>query len=197
MRSLAFLFSSSRERVLSLLLLHPESAYHVREIARISETSAGSLHRELAMLADSGVLLRETRGNQVTYQANVNFPIFYELSSILKKTSGVANVILSALLPLASKIDCVFIYGSVAKNTESPLSDIDLCVIGAVSYTEIISALYETQELLHREINAKVLTRPEWRQLLEGKSRFANELINQPKIFVIGSKDELGEFSRN
>ena len=135
MRSLAFLFSSSRERVLSLLLLHPESAYHVREIARISETSAGSLHRELAMLADSGVLLRETRGNQVTYQANVNFPIFNELSSILKKTSGVANVILSALLPLASKIDCVFIYGSVAKNTESPLSDIDLCVIGAVSYT--------------------------------------------------------------
>ena len=197
MRSLAFLFSSSRERVLSLLLLHPESAYHVREIARISETSAGSLHRELAMLADSGVLLRETRGNQVTYQANVNFPIFNELSSILKKTSGVANVILSALLPLASKIDCVFIYGSVAKNTESPLSDIDLCVIGAVSYTEIISALYETQELLHREINAKVLTRPEWRQLLEGKSSFANELISQPKIFVIGNKDEFGKFSRN
>lgn len=197
MQKLAFLFSSSRERVLSLLLLHPESAYHVREIARISETSAGSLHRELAMLAEAGVLLRQTRGNQVTYQANVNFPIFNELSSILKKTSGIADVILSALLPFANNIECVFIYGSVAKGSESPASDIDLCVIGKVSYTEIVSALYESQTTLHREINPKVLTRSEWQQLLDGKSSFANELMKQPKIFVIGNKDDLGKFSRN
>jgi predicted transcriptional regulator len=78
----SFLFSEYRRRVLGLLLLHPDERYHVREIARLTNTTPGTLHRELSKLAKFKVLLRELSGNQVYYQANRHFPIYPELSSI-------------------------------------------------------------------------------------------------------------------
>lgn len=197
MRTLGFLFSDSRERVLSFLLLHSDKSYHVREIARVSRTSAGSLHRELAMLATAGLLIRESRGNQVTYQANIHFPIFKELVSILKKTAGISDVILNALQPLAKNIECAFIFGSFAKGTENQASDIDLLVIGDVKFVEIVSTLYETQSFLNREINPKVMTRSEWNKLIKSKTSFGDELLTQPKIFLLGNEDVIKESDRN
>lgn len=191
MRKLAFLFSESREKVLSLLLLNPEKPYHVREIARICDLSAGSLHRELAMLAETGLLVRESRGNQVTYQANKRFSFFKELASILKKTSGISAVIANSLHPLAKHIECAFIFGSIAKGTETLNSDIDLFVIGDVKFSEIVSTLYETQSYLNRDINPKVMTRSEWSKLIKSKTSFAHELITQPKIFILGTENDI------
>lgn len=104
----SILFSEYRRRVLALLLLHPDERYHVREIARLTNTTAGTLHRELSKLAKSKVLLREQSGNQVYYQANRNFPIYMELTSILKKTSGLVDVLFDFLTPLAEKIEVAF-----------------------------------------------------------------------------------------
>ena len=50
------LFGSYRQRVLSLLLLHPDSSYYVRELARLTGTSAGTLHKELTRLAQAGLI---------------------------------------------------------------------------------------------------------------------------------------------
>ncbi|MDH5546194.1 MAG: ArsR family transcriptional regulator [Gammaproteobacteria bacterium] len=81
------LFKDYRRHVLGLLLLNPENSYHVREIARLTGTSAGTLHKELTKLAETGLLLKELLGNQVVYQANTYCPIFLELVSIMKKLS--------------------------------------------------------------------------------------------------------------
>ncbi len=106
----SFLFPEYRRGVLCLLLLHPEMRYHVREIARLTNTTAGSLHRELSKLAKVQVLIREESGNQVYYRANTAFPIFDELASILRKTSGIADLLAEALKPIAKKIEAAFIF---------------------------------------------------------------------------------------
>lgn len=84
----SLLFADYRRRVLGLLLLHPEQSYHLREIARLTGTVAGTLTRELTKLADTGVLTKTRVGNQLQFSANKNCPIFEELTSILRKTSG-------------------------------------------------------------------------------------------------------------
>lgn len=61
------LFSAYHRRILALLLLHPERSIYVREIARLTEVPAGSVHRKLRRLAESGLLVRESVGNQVRY----------------------------------------------------------------------------------------------------------------------------------
>lgn len=149
------LFSEYRRRVLGLLLLRPENAYHVREIARLTATTPGTLHKELSKLADAGILSRERQGNQVVYQADTTCPIFEELSSIMRKTSGLADVLARALQPCSKEIEVAFVFGSIARAQEAATSDIDVMIIGSADFADIVSHLYDSQATLGREINPK------------------------------------------
>ena len=97
----SLLFSGYRRRVLGLLLLHPDTSYHVRELACLTGTSAGTLHKELIKLTHGGVLRRQEVENQVRYSADRDCPIFEELVSIVRKTSGLVDVLLNDLLLVA------------------------------------------------------------------------------------------------
>jgi predicted nucleotidyltransferase len=76
------LFGAYRRQILKLLLRRPEEYFHVREIERLTGVPAGSLHRELKPLVESGVLLRQPLGNLVRYRANQNCKIFPALTAI-------------------------------------------------------------------------------------------------------------------
>lgn len=188
----SLLFKDYRRRVLGLLLLHPDKQYHVREIARLTGTVAGTLHKELARLAEEGVLVKEASGNQLQYRANRACPVFKELASILRKTSGLVDVLADALAPLIEKVTVAFVYGSVARGKETSGSDIDVLLIGDLEFSEVVAALYPAQEVLGREINPKVYSKKEWRQMLKKKDAFIKELMADPKLFIIGAADELG-----
>ncbi len=192
MSDTSILFSEYRRRVLGLLLLHPEERFHVREIARLTNTTAGTLHRELSKLAKANVLLRELSGNQVYYQANRNFPIYAELTSILKKTSGLVDILFDSLASLAEKIEVAFVFGSVAKGTENLGSDIDVLVIGDIDFTEIVTALYPAQASLGREINPKAYSREQWKTCLQKQDLFIQEVLNNSKLFIMGTEHDLG-----
>jgi predicted nucleotidyltransferase len=186
------LFKEYRRRVLGLLLLHPEQAYHVREIARLTGTVAGTLHKELSKLADAGLLLKMAQGNQVSYQANRNNLIFAELASILRKTSGIADVLAEALAPLAQQIEFAQVFGSVASGKARAGSDIDLLVVGNASFSEIVKALYPAQQQMRREINPKLYLPEEWKLALVERSAFVRELLEKPTIKIIGDMDDAG-----
>lgn len=186
------LFKDYRRRVLGLLLLHPDKTYHVREIARLTGTVAGTLHKELSHLAETDVLLKETSGNQVRYCANRDCLIFNELASILRKTSGLVDVLVDSLAPLAEKISTAFVFGSMASGKETAGSDIDLMVIGDASFSEIVNSIYGAQEVLGREINPKVYNKEEWKKMRNKNEGFIKEVIAKPKLFVMGNNDELG-----
>lgn len=191
------LFPEYRRRVLGLLLLHPEEALHGREIARRTGLPAGTLTRELRRLADVGLLTQVRRGNQLIYAANRQSPIFSELSGILRKTSGVADVLRDALAPVAMRIQCAFVFGSVARGAETEGSDIDLLVIGEVGFGEIVEALYPAQSALGREINPKVFSVQEWRGQLKQKKAFAADVLRKPKIYIVGGEHEVAELGRH
>jgi predicted nucleotidyltransferase len=48
------------------------------------------------------------------------------------------------------------VYGSIAKGEENQRSDVDLLVVGDVTFTEAVKALSSAQEALGREINPTV-----------------------------------------
>ncbi len=185
------LFKDYRRRVLGLLLLHPEKQYHVREIARLTGTVAGTLHKELTSLADAGVLVKEPIGNQVEYSANRDCPIFEELASILRKTSGIVDVLADALILISKKIAVAFVFGSVARGKETAGSDIDVLVVGEITFTEVVKALYPVQEILGREINPKVYSKKEWKKMLRSEDAFIKEVMANDKLFIVGGANEL------
>lgn len=189
----SLLFRDYRRRVLGLLLLNPERSYHVREIARLTGTVAGTLHKELSRLSEAGVLRKDARGNQLFYSANRDCPIFPELASILRKTSGLVDVLADALAPLGEKIHVALVFGSMASGKATSGSDVDLLLIGDAGFSEVVTALYPAQESLGREINPKLFRAGEWKKLVSDNDGFANEVMNKPKLFVLGGEDELGE----
>lgn len=186
------LFKDYRRRVLGMLLLHPDKSYHVREIARLTGTVAGTLHKELSKLAEAGVLLKQSSGNQVLYQANRDGLIFEELASILRKTSGVVDVLAECLAPLADKIETAFVFGSVASGKATSASDIDLMIIGDVEFADVVKATYTVQAELGREINPKVYNKKEWKTMLKKQDAFIKEVMNKPTLFVLGDEHGLG-----
>lgn len=187
----SLLFTDYRRKVLALLLLHPEQQYHQREIARMTGTVSGTLSRELAKLVEAGLLLKVAIGNQMHYRANRQCPVFEELASILRKTSGLADVLGEALLPLAAQIECAFVFGSMASGKASAASDIDLMLIGDADFAEVIRVLYPLQERLGREINPKTYRRAEWHALAKQQGAFIREILIKPKLFVMGSEADL------
>lgn len=190
------LFPGYRRRVLGLLLLRPDEALHVREVARRTGLPQGTLARELKRLAEVGLLKREQRGNQLLYGANRASPIFEEVAGILRKTSGLADVIAEALAPLSARIDIAFIFGSVARAAEKAESDVDVLIIGSIDFGKVIDALHPAQQQLGREINPKVFPPREWQTKLKAKNAFVRDVIGRQKIFLIGSDDELAELGR-
>lgn len=187
----SILFPGYRRRVLGLLLLHPTSALHGREIARRTGLPAGTLARELNRLAQVGLLKSEKRGNQTLYSADRGSPVFDELASILRKTSGLADVLVDALAPLRGDIKAACVFGSMASGKQNASSDVDLLVIGSVRLGNVLDALHPAQQLLGRDINPKVFSVREWRARLKAGDAFAKDVARNPKIFLIGGDDEL------
>lgn len=193
----AVLFPGYRRRVLGMLLLRPEDALHGREIARRTGLPAGTLTRELKRLAEVGLLNRERRGNQLVYSANRQSPIFEELAGILRKTSGLADVVAEVLEPVADRIEVAFIFGSVARGAETQGSDIDLLIIGAVDFGAVIDALHPAQQRLAREINPKVFSIRDWKAKVEERDPFITDVLSKKKIFLIGDEHGLAELGRH
>lgn len=187
----SLLFNEYRKRVLGLLLLKPESSYHVRELARLTNTAAGTLNKELIKLTIAGILQSRKVGNQIHYSANTQCPIFEELAGILRKTSGLVDVLASALSSAHSQIAFAFVFGSLARGKEQSNSDIDIMLIGDLGFGDTVQLLHNTQKILQREINPVVYSLEEFKRRLTNNDSFVKEVLGNPKLFIIGVENEL------
>ncbi len=187
------LFTETRQQVLGLLYGQPGRSFFLKEILRHSGMGVGTVKRELDRLLAAGIVTLRKTGNQHHYQANSACPIYNELLAIIKKTVGLVGPLAKALEPLAERIDTAFVFGSLASGKESNESDIDLMVIGDVTFASLVKALYPTQAALGREINPKVYRKSEWAQLQKTGDNFVKAILQSPRLNVIG---HIGEESK-
>jgi predicted nucleotidyltransferase len=151
-----------------------------------------TIKRELDRMLAAGILHLTKIGNQHHYQANPECPIYQELRGIVNKTVGMADIINTALKPFSGKIHWAFVFGSMASGKDRAGSDIDLMVIGDVTFSEVVSALYPIQEELGREINPKLFRKEEWNNMVKSKDAFIKEVLSKPRVDVTGNEHELG-----
>jgi predicted nucleotidyltransferase len=185
------LFGKIRSQILGLLHTHPAETFYVREIARRIAASPGAVQRELEQLTRLGLLLRTTRGRHVYYQVDASNPVFPELQRFMLKTAGAGDIIRRALLPFRDAIPVAFLYGSFATGEIRGRSDIDVLVVGSVSFSEIAQALSPAQQELGREINPAVYSLQEFAAKLGQKHHLLTSVMLGPKVFILGTEDEL------
>lgn len=186
------LFTPVQQVVLGLLFGQPDRRFQSGELIRLADSGTGSVHRVLTTLADAGLVSVDRVGNQKYYQANRASPVFDELHGLIIKTSGLLGPLRAALAPLAERIRAAFVYGSIAKGTDRATSDVDVMVISDdVDYTELFSALRPVESALARTVSPNLMSLAEWRRK-EKQAGFAASIARQPRLFVLGSDDDLG-----
>lgn len=186
------LFSTTQQRVLAYLFGQPERSFFATELIRLAGGGSGAVQRELARLADSGLVTVTRVGTQKHYQANPKSPIYSELCAIAQKTVGLAEPLREALKPLARRIAAAFIYGSVAKRSDNSASDIDVLVLSdAVDYADVFAAMQTAEARLVRKVNPTVYTPANWRRKRREGNPFVVKVAAQPKVFLIGAEEDL------
>ena len=186
------LFPKVRQRVLAVLFGAPDRSFYTNEVIGLAQSGAGAVQRELADLAAAGLLTVRRQGNQKHFQANEASPVFAELRGLVLKTMGLADVLRTALAPLASQIERAFVFGSIAKQQDTARSDIDLLLVSdTLTYGDTILALQNVSALLGREVNPNIFTPQDFAKRLREGGSFVSRVMAQPKVWLIGGPDDL------
>lgn len=192
------LFTKTQQKVLGLLFGMPDKSFYTNEIMRWASMGRGTVGRELDKLVSAGLLTATREGNQNHYQANSENPVYTELVSIVKKTFGVADGIREVVQLFDDNIELAFIYGSIARGTESKSSDIDLMLVGTgLHYGDIIEALMPLEETLQRTINPTIYDVKDFAAKLDKGNSFVKRVMEQPKIMIKGVINDFRKFSKD
>ncbi len=180
---LIFGTSDVRRRTLAAFYASPGLVTHARELARRLGNPSQVVGRELRRLEDAGILASETVGRTRRYRVNVDSPIAADVRGLVLRTIGAEALIRTALGGVAG-IEEAWIFGSHARGTERPSSDIDLLVIGPVDRAALSERLVEVEQELGRDVNMVAYTRAELDALASAGDPFVVDVLAGPRTRV-------------
>ncbi len=184
------LFTKTQQKVIGLLFQRPDRTFYLNEIVRLAGIGKGTVTRELEKMTAAKLLTVKHIGNQKHYQANSAAPVYNELIAITRKTFGIADVIRQTLEPIKESIEFAFIYGSIAKATDTAKSDIDLMIIGKnLAYANIMNLLIFVEKELQRTINPSIYSLSDFNNKLQQGNSFLTRILQQEKIIIMGSEN--------
>ncbi len=187
----AALFTESQTRVLRWLFGQPDRDFHLNELLRLTGLGSASLQRELRKLAEAGLVRSEKVGNLRKFQANPESPVYGELVALTRKILGVEPLLRNALEPLAPKLEAAFIYGSVAKGTDTAKSDIDVMLVGKnLLLSKVLKLLVPLEAQLGRKIDPTCMTPTEFKRRRGERDSFVNRVLAQPTLPLMGDVPE-------
>lgn len=182
------LFTTTQQRVLALLFGQPNRSFYTSEMIERTGSGSGAVQRELKRLALSGLVTVKRIGNQRHYQANPASPVFEELCSLVKKTVALAEPIRKSLAPLADRVSLALLYGSVAKGTDTAMSDIDILIIAdGITLEDVYSTLDPVEKELDRKISPTLYTPEEFAQRKAVNNPFLTSVLSSEHLVLMGN----------
>ncbi|MEN9590499.1 MAG: hypothetical protein RLZZ481_2285 [Pseudomonadota bacterium] len=184
-------FTDSQAKVYLWIYGQPERSYHLSELRRLTGLGSASLQREINRLVVAGLANSTLKGNQRQISANRQSPLFKELSDLTRKVMGAAALLTEALRPIEQKIEVAFLYGSVAKQSDTAESDVDLMLVGSdLTLSKVLEQLLPVEEMLCRKVNPTCYTVGEFKKRLSNTDSFVNKVLSQPIIQLFGNMDD-------
>ena len=196
MNVLAEILSSKiRAEIFRLLFGTSAEELHMREIERRSGYAIGTIQTELKKLLRLDLVKKRKDGNRLYYRANKEHPFYPDIRSLVLKTIGLGDILKDALRQ-DSDISIAFVFGSIALHEETAGSDVDLMVIGKLGLRKLTGMLSGVSEQIGREINPHVLSVNEFIKRKAKREHFITQVLEAPKIFIIGNENELESMGR-
>lgn len=184
------IISRVRVKILRLFFLSKESMFHVREIVRKTEEEINAVRRELAHLEKCGLLAKERRANRLFYHLRKDYPLYFDLLSLLVKAYGLGGEILKEKAKLG-KPKIVMISGRFARNLPRATNEVDLLVIGKIVLPELSKIVREEEVRREGEINYTVMSEEEFEFRKRRRDPFVLDMLRGSRIMIIGDEEEL------
>jgi len=162
---------------------------HLRDLERLTDASIGAVQNEIGNLTRLGLVTARRDGNRKYFAANRDHPLYPEIHAMVLKTCGLRDVLAETLVDAG--ILCAFVFGSLARGEEQPGSDVDLMVIGSVGLRRLSELLSGVSERIGREINSHVMSQTEFLDRLERHEHLVSRVMDAPKLFVVGTENDL------
>ncbi len=199
----SILFGKTRRAVLALLFEQPARRFFLRELARLTGISPGSLQRELGRLGQADLVERAKDGNRVTYWANAAHPVFGDLQALVHKTCGIPSQLKEALAPFyrageggpvrrslgEGGIVFAVVYGSIAKGADHARSDVDLLIVGSLGMDQVTAALTPIEKRIDREIGLRLYSLADFQSRRAQGDAFLNRVMAGPLTPILGDPE--------
>ena len=182
--------SKTRIKILELFFHHPGENYYLRRVVREIDKEVNAVKRELDILENEKVLLKERRLNKVFYTLNKHYVFYDEFLRIFTKSDQLATLIYKNASRLG-KVKFAAISTKFSKRIAIKEDEIYLLLVGTIVVPEIAGIIAEVEKEFGREINYSVMNDEEFVFRKKNNDPFIWRFLKQPKIMLIGSEDEL------
>ncbi len=182
--------SKARRKVLELFFHRPTENFYLRRVVREINEEVNAVKRELDILTEEKLLLRERRLNKVYFSLNKNYQLYDEFLRIFAKTNVLATSIYSNLSKIG-KIKFIAVSTKFPKNLILKDDEIYLLLVGIVVVIEIESIIKEVEKEFGRPVNYSTMTESEFIFRKKNNDPFIWRFLKQPKIMLVGVEEEL------
>ena len=142
--------SKTRLKLLIRFFLNLAKSSHLRRLASDFNESTNSIRLELNNLSGAGYLIKKKVGNKVKYLANSKHPLFNIIIELVKKHTGVENII-SNILDSIYNIKAIYLVGDYAKGVDS--GTINIYIKAKIKDKKYINDILEkTEKKIKRKI---------------------------------------------
>ena len=154
--------SKTRVGILVKLFLNPGIKAYLRELASEFEVSTNAVRVELNHLTEHKILKSERSGRNVYYQANTDHPLFPELFSMVRKITGIDELVRSVVDRLGN-LEAAYLVGDYARGVDTGI--IDVVLVGDIDKLQLDDFVQKTGVFIQRKIRSLVLNSEEFERL--------------------------------
>lgn len=184
-----FIPSKTRINILVRLFLNPATKAYLRQLANEFGVSTNSVRTELNHLKEHQLLNSERSGRNVLYYANPGHPLFPELSSMVRKVTGIDQLVASVTKRLGA-LEAAYLVGDYAQGKDTGV--IDVVLVGTISPSHLDDMIRKTEAYIQRKIRPLVTTRGEYLALRQ-KGAIAHwvRLWERPAATVVSAREDV------
>lgn len=158
--------SRTRVQILVKLFLNPGVRAYLRSLAKEFDVSPNAVRTELNNLRLHKVLVSERDGRNVYFRANTVHPLFPELSSMVRKITGIDELVKSVVDRLGN-LESAYLIGEYARGADTGI--IDVVLVGEIDRTQLDDFVVKTEAYIERKIRSLVLSKEEFARLRDTK----------------------------
>ena len=184
------LVSEVRIKILKLMILNPESSFHVRAIVRAVGAEINAVRRELENLTTMNLLRKRQSSNRIYYIVDTAHVYYSDLLSLVGKEEGLGGKVLKKARELGEIQFAVLSKSFIRGRAPSPL-EIDLFIVGAVKMEVLEKIISEFQSEAGKEINYSVMTTEEFRHRKRSNDQFVMTFLTKARSMLIGDEEKL------